>query len=38
MNKLSADCLQMQSHYDKICADCDELKKAILTKAFAGEL
>lgn len=38
LNRLSADCQQMQSHYDKICADCDELKKAILTKAFAGEL
>lgn len=29
---------QIQAQYDTISADCDELKKAILTKAFAGEL
>lgn len=29
---------QIQTQYDTISADCDELKKAILTKAFAGEL
>ncbi|MPN22136.1 hypothetical protein SDC9_169519 [bioreactor metagenome] len=29
---------QMQAQHDEISTDCDELKKAILTKAFAGEL
>lgn len=38
LDSLSEKVKQLESNYKQVLADCDELKKAILKKAFNGEL
>ena len=38
LDALSAKCKELENNYLKTINDCDELKKAILAKAFNGEL
>lgn len=38
LNALSEQCKQLENNYLQTIDDCDELKKAILAKAFNGEL
>lgn len=38
LDALSAKCKELENNYLKTVNDCDELKKAILAKAFNGEL
>lgn len=38
LDTLSAKCKELENNYLKTINDCDELKKAILAKAFNGEL
>lgn len=38
LDKLSANCQQLQTNYEKIIALCDDMKQALLRKAFNGEL
>ena len=38
LDSLSEKVKQLESNYKQVLADCDELKKAILKKAFNGEI
>lgn len=38
LDALSAKCKELENNYQQTINDCDELKKAILAKAFNGEL
>jgi type I restriction enzyme S subunit len=38
LDALSAHCKELEANYQKTIAQCDEMKKAVLGKAFRGEL
>jgi type I restriction enzyme S subunit len=38
LDALSAHCKELEANYQKTIAQCDEMKKAVLGKAFSGEL
>lgn len=38
LDALSARCKTLETNYQKTIAQCDEMKKAVLAKAFNGEL